>query len=169
MTSTKGSHAPFPVEAGHVIFNRTSGSTSPNNTNVAPITITATSTATVLATASASNSLSTHTTPSSSKRGIVAGAVVSGLLGLVLLVTLGLLWRERMQKQSLKKEVQEWEGNYGKLVQAQNVLVDISGAEHQAPPQQLDGWRSHELYGQSQVPHQLDGGKPGEIDGTQVF
>ena len=62
----------------------------------------------------------------------------------------------------------EWEGKYEMLVQAQNVLVDIHGAKHQAP-QQLDSWNSHELYGQSQVSHQLDGWRPGEMEGTEVF
>ena len=169
--ATKGSTAPFPIEAGKVIFNRTSGSTSPNNTNTTPVTITATVTATASAPALESSSLSANSTSSSSssssRTGTAVGAGVSGLLGLVLLVTLGLLWREKKHKEGFKKDAQTWEGKCGELVQTQNVFVETGGAEHQ-PPHEFDGWSPNELYGEPPLPHQLEGWRPGEMDGTQV-
>lgn len=159
LVATKGSHAPFYVEAGKVIFNRTSGSTSPNITSIAPVTITVTATATTTATISPS----AHRGSSSSKRETVTGAVVGAVLGSGLLVMLALLWRERRHKQNLKKDVQTWKGKYGQLMETQNVLVDVSGANHQ-PPQQLESWNSIELHGLSHLPHQ----NSGEIDGTPV-
>lgn len=183
MDATKGSTAPFQIEAGQVIFNRTSGSTSPNDTTTAPVTVhstaaftaTVTATVTATATASASKSLDAPSTSaaaaasssSSSKNGTAIGAAFSALLGVLLLVTLILLWRERKTKQTFRKDAHIWEGKYAQLVQKQNTLVDVGGAEHQ-PPQQLDGWNPSELYGKPYVAHQLEAWRPGEMDATQI-
>lgn len=51
-------------------------------------------------------------------------------------------------------------------MQTQNVLVDIGGAEQQSP-QELTGWNANELYGKPHLPHQLEGWRPGEMDGLQ--
>lgn len=169
MAATKGSNAPFYIEAGRVIFNRTSGSTSPNNTNDAPVTVTviATVTATVSASASASNSPSNHiTSPSSSGKDAAIGAGMSGLLGLALLIALGFLWRQRRQKQSLRKDVETWEGRHAKLMEVRN--VDLGGNEHQTP-HLLDSSNSDEVHGQERLTHQLQGWRPDEVDGTQVY
>ena len=109
----------FRLKREQVIFDRTSGSTSSNNTIAAPVT--------------------TSASASSSKTGTAIGAGISALLGVLLLVTLRLLWREKKIKQSFRKDAQTWEGKSGQLVQAQKTLVDVGGAEHQPPPQQLDG------------------------------
>ena len=92
---------------------------------------------------------------------------MSGMLGLILLVTLGLLWRERKHKQSFRKDAHTWEGKYTELAQTQNVLVDIGGAQHQRP-QQLDSWNLKELHGKQLPPPQLEGWRPSEMEGTRV-
>lgn len=53
------------------------------------------------------------------------------------------------------------------MMQTKNVLVDLGGAEHQ-PTQPLDGWNPKGSYGKPQLGHQLEGWRPGEIDGTQI-
>lgn len=162
MYSTKGSYSPFLIEAGLVIFNRTSGSVFPNNTNAVSFTVTST------ATASASNGPSIHSTSSSlspARREAAVGAGVGGVLGLGLLVTLVLLWRERTRKRSLRNEVQTWEGKYSELMNTKP--MNIGGAEHQTA-QQLHGWHPEELDDQSHVRHQLEGSMPDEVDGREV-
>ena len=152
--ATKGSYAPFPLEAGQVIFNRTSGSTS---TNIAiPVTVTKTASFTVHATAtdtvtaaaliSPSKSPSVSSTSlSCSSREAAVGAGLGGSLGLALLFTLGLLWRQRKHKQSLRTDVQTLEWRYHELTTR---IVTLSGDEHQ-PIHHLPAWTPRELDGQT--------------------
>ena len=164
MAATKGSTAAFYIEAGRVIFNRTSGSTSPRNTNDAPFTVTVTSTASISVSPSASNSPSNHITPSSpSGKDAAIGAGLSGLLGLAFLITLALLWRQRRQKQSLRKDVETWEGRCARFT-----TVDLGGAE-QITPDLLDCLNSDGRHDQQHLTHQLQGWNPDEADGTQVY
>lgn len=155
---TKGSAVPFFVPAGHVIFNRTSGSTSPNITNTATVTVTATTPALALTSNSssvhvASSSSSSPSSPSNEEVAIGAGMGVP--LGLALLVTLGLLWRQRIYKQSLERDVQTWEGRYREL--AKDKLVNVGGSKYQQPHELLD-WHSDQLDCQpSELTYQLEG------------
>ncbi|CAF9935013.1 MAG: hypothetical protein ALECFALPRED_006213 [Alectoria fallacina] len=160
MVATRGSTSPFFIEAGLVIFNRTSGSTSPNNTNAVTVTVTATTTESV------SNPSSVRNTSSlASNREAATGAGVGVPLGLALLVTLGLLWRQIKHAQSLKNDVQTWESRYGELIRTKT--SDFSGVE-QRPQHRFVGQGSNEVAGQPRIAHQLESWRPGEIDGTQV-
>ncbi|CAD6584900.1 MAG: hypothetical protein ASARMPREDX12_001783 [Alectoria sarmentosa] len=161
LNATKGSYAAFPVEAGLVIFNRTSGSTDPNNNKIALVTVTSTAvfntvTATDKALVSSTNSPSINDTlssPSISRRDAAIGAGMGVPLGLALIVTLGLLWRQRGHQQSLKKDVQTWEGRYRELEKTKPAVTkpaELGGAGFEAL-YQLPGWHPTELDGQ---PHQ---------------
>ena len=151
-----------------MIFNRTSGSTSPNNTNIASITVTATAIVTTTATTSTSTNLSIYSklSTSSSRREIGIGAGVGGLLGLALFVTFGLLWRQSKHKQSLKIDAQNWQRKYSELMADRTAGAGAFGYQ---PPHQLGGWNPDELDGRSHLPQQLEGWRPNEIDGSQVY
>ena len=82
---------------------------------------------------------------------------MSALLGLSLLVTLGLLWRETRRKQGFRNDAQEWKVKYAELMQNQNVLIDIG----------KQPWEPSELRGEPHLPHQFEDSRP-EMDGTQV-
>ena len=174
LVSTRGSSSPFFVEARRIIFNRTSSSTSPSNTETSTVVfastvtavssiatslttlsnVTATDAAAVAASCSQSNTV-TLSSPSS-RRNIAIAAGMSALLGLGLLVTLGLLWRQRKQKQNLSKAIQTWEQKFSELMKTQ--AVTVGGAEHQTQ-HQLHGWHPDELNGQPHLPTQLEGWK----------
>lgn len=96
--STKGIKSPSSIPAGLVIYNRTSGSPSPNNAGIVSATTTVTATATV----TASNSSSTPTAPSP-RNDIAIAAEISGFLGLGLLIAVGMLKKEGKLKRNLKK------------------------------------------------------------------
>lgn len=164
MTASKGSTAPFFIEAGLVIFNRTSGSTSPNTTNTATVTVTAT--ATPLNLPSGSSSVQNTSISSSSSKETAIGAGLGVTLGLGLLVTFGLLWKQRKHKQSLSKDVQTWEGKYWESVKTKTVY--IREAEHRSV-HQLDGRSLDGSDGQTHLPPQLEGWIPGEVDGTEIY
>lgn len=167
MVGTEGSTAPFFIQAGLVIVNRTSGSTSLDNAN----TISATVTVTATATASALSSSSTKTAPSfsSSSKSVAIGAGVGGLLGLGLIVALGLLWIQRKHKRSLRNDALTWMGRYTELKET----VDLGRAEHH-PPHQLDGLKTNELDARSHLPRQphssrqLECWTPEELHGAQI-
>ena len=153
-TATRRSYAPFPLEAGQVIFNRTSGSTSTDIadaaivTKTATFTVHATATSSVTAAALASPSKSpsvSNTSLSCSSREAAVGAGLGVTLGLALLVALGLLWRQRKHKQSLRTDVQTWEWRYNELT---TKVVTLSGTEHHQPIHQLPAWTPGELDGQ---------------------
>ena len=146
--ATKGSNAPFFLEAGLVIFNRTSGSTSTNITVSATVTATTTFTSIVTAAALTSPSSSpsvSSTSLSCSNKEAAVGAGLGVSLGLALLVALGLLWTQKKHKQSLRTNVQTWERRYSDLTTR---AVTGSGAE---PPQihRLPNWIPDELDGRS--------------------
>ncbi len=171
VVGTKGSSSPFFVEAGLVIFNRTSGSTSTNNTDITSgnITvaenaarITATNTLTAATSASASPCMRLSSS-SSSRIEIPLSAGASGVLGLALLFTLSLLWKQRKYKQILSKDIQRREEKYRDLMEIRT--GDLEGTEQR----QLEAWRSHEIDGQSRAPGQpFSGNPPDELDGTQI-
>ncbi|CAF9916668.1 hypothetical protein IMSHALPRED_003261 [Imshaugia aleurites] len=165
LSSTKGSTTPFSIEDGPVIFNRTSGSTSPNYTNIASITVTATAIVTATATTT-TLSLYSKIPTSSSRREAGIGAGVGGLLGLALLVTFGLLWKQSKHKQSLRKDAQNWERKYSELMTYG--AAGVGGLGYQ-PPHQRGGWHPDELDGRPHLPPQLEGWRPDEIDGRQVY
>lgn len=161
IVGTKGSTAPFSIQAGLVILNRTSGSTSLDNANIVSATVTVTATATASALSSSSN----HTAPSfsSSKKDVAIGTGVSGLLGLGLIVALGLLWMQRKHKRSLRDDALTWKGKYTELKET----VNLSRAEHH-PPHELDGLKTNILDARSHLPRQLECWTPDEVDGAQV-
>ncbi|CAF9941274.1 hypothetical protein IMSHALPRED_002501 [Imshaugia aleurites] len=165
--STKGSISPFAVEAGLVIYNRTSGSTTPiNDTSTETTTTTVTITATVAASEFAS--VSTHpsvcnTSTSSSRKGEAIGAAMGGLLGLVIIIALCLLWRQRWQKQSSRKDVQILQEE--KYTESMNTSNEApTEAEHRTPHQD-ESWNSHQLEGQGYVTYC----SAGEVDGAPVY
>ena len=177
MIATKGSTSPFFIQAGLVIYNRTSGSTSLNNTSPTSVTITATATTTAAATAttlasnitsfdSTSSSPLPSSTSSSSRKEAAIGAGVGGVLGLALFLALVLLWRQKKQKQGLSEDVQTWENRYRESVTIKTGV--IGEAEHQGP-HQLDGWNPGGKNSQPYLPHQVQGWSPDEIDGTQIY
>ena len=153
---TKGSTAPFSLEAGLVIYNRTSGSTSPNITNAVTRTVTATATSSASAYASSS---------SSSGQEAAIGAGIGVPLGLALVVALALLLKQRGHKQILTKDVQIWKGKYEELKNTK--AIENGGPGHQ-PRQQLVSQRLGELEGHQHHPQQLQGWTPSEIEGTQL-
>ena len=143
-----------------MIYNRTSGSTSPNNTE----TVSATTTVTATATVTASNSSSTHMALSSRKDvGISAG--MSGFFGLALVIAVALLWKQGKHKRNLSKDVQTWQEKYREL----KTIVDIGvrQQQHQAS-HQLHGWGPGELNGPQHSSRQLPNGEPGEMEGGQI-
>ena len=119
-TSTQGSNAPFPVDQARVIFDRTSGSTSPNDTTaVFPSTVTlagatihsvTTSTATAPGTA-ASPPLTVH-------REITVGVAVGVSWGMTLLGSAAMLWRQRREARGLREEKKDWEEKYVALLES---------------------------------------------------
>ena len=162
-----GSNASFFIKAGLVIFNRTSGSTAPNDTDTTPVTVTATvTTAGPVSTSSplsATRASSSSSSPSS-RTGAAVGAGVIGALALLLLVTLGFLLREKKHKQSFKEDAKTWEVKYADMVQSQNALKESTGVEY-GPPQPF---YSCELQGEPRLPQQLDGWNPSELHGNRV-
>ena len=177
LTSSKGSFSPFFIEAGLVVFNRTSGSTSPNSTDTATIIITSTVTAApfdvesvITTTATAKTATTSNppcdpvTSPSpSSRRDAAIAAGVSSSLGLGLFVACALLWKQRKQKQSLRKDAQIWKGKYSELMR-----IKTDGVEQQLPSQ-LSGWTANGRHDQSHLPAHLEICRPSEIDGTQIY
>lgn len=167
IVGTKGSTAPFFIQAGLVILNRTSGSTSLDDANIVSATVTVTATATASALTSSSN----HTAPSfsSSKKDVAIGTGVSCLLGLGLIVALGLLWMQRKHKRSLRDDALTWKGKYTELKET----VNLTRAEHH-PPHELHGLKTNSLDARSHLPRQphlprqLECWTPDEVDGAQV-
>ena len=150
-TATKGSDSPFFLQAGQVVFNRTSGSTSTSIAESATVTetttftvhATATSTVTAAALTSPSSSPSiSNTSLSCSNKEAAVGAGLGVSLGIALLVALGLLWTQRKHKQSLRTDAQTWEWRY-------NALTSKVATVNEAEPQQI---------------HQLPAWTPGELD-----
>ena len=162
--ATKGSYEPFSLEAGQIIFNRTSGSTSTDIASAATVTETAaftdhaTATDIVTVTASPSTSASVPSTSlSCSSKEAAVGAGLGVTLGLALSVALGLLWRQKRHKQSLRTEIQTWEWRCNELT---SKVVTFSGAEQQSI-YQLPGWTPSELDGRPKTFPSEMADKPG--------
>ena len=159
---TEGSDAPFPVDNGYVIFNRTSGSTSPNRTaaiigsgaqagtTIDPVAGTTaiviaagtaassrSTTATVITTETAASSLST------SKEGATAGTAVGVPLGTALLGVTGLLWKQKRQTNRLRKERKDWEERYVALLESSMKTLRTECAPYELRETPL----RHELHG----------------------
>lgn len=171
---TKGSMSPFYIEDGPVIFNNhTFSSEVPKYTNTTSVTATATATSLPTATAPTS-SISSSGSVSLSRREAGIGAGVGGFLGLALLVTSILLWRQRKHQKSLNKDLQVWERKYSEMMTttgSSSRTVGVGGGvgHHQSPHGGFHGgWASNELDGRLRLPpQQLEGWVPNELDGTQ--
>ena len=147
VNSTRGSDAPFPVDQGHVIFNRSSGSTSPNNTatvtstvTVAGVTMKSVTTRAITAAGTAASPLSTSgreatvdiavsttattaagtaaSPPLTRKREATVGVAVGVPLGIALLGFVGMLWRQKKEAIGLRKEKENWEEKYIALLES---------------------------------------------------
>ena len=157
--ATRGSYTPFHVEAGRVIFNRTSGSTSPNSSDIVTVTVTTSGTAlpyssivTVTVTSTAapstiaatlSNLTACHDSSSSSNKSIAIG--VGASLGLALLSVLVLMWRQRTRELGARKEVRTWEQKYDELKKEKR--RDFIGSEGQIHELGYESWRPDEIDG----------------------
>jgi len=141
-TATQGSRKSFPVPAGFVIDNRTSGSTSPNDTLS---TSTVTTTLTARPSASPVESSSSSTEPA-------IGAGVGVPLGVALLGSLGLLWGQRGCQRSLKRKVEAWEEKYEALAKSEGVEYrhDVEERNYQlrrnGKPNELDDSQASRVF-----------------------
>ena len=151
--STRGSTAPFRITAGKVIFNRTTGSTSPNSMDV--ITVTLSSSALVTATVSSTTAPLTITTipstptayansPPPSEKSTKVGLGVGVPLGLAFLGTLGLLWRQRTRELGARTEARSWKEKYDELEKEKR--RDVTGDEGQMH-ELHESWRPNEIGG----------------------
>ena len=129
---TRGSSAPFRVPAGKVIFNRTTGSTSPNNIDVITVTVpsssmiattvSSTTTTTILSTIASptsttvlSNATVYRNLPPSAEKSTQVGLGIGVPLGAAFLGTLGLLWRQRSRELGARREACTWKEKYDAL------------------------------------------------------
>ena len=168
--STRGTFTPFKLNAGRVVFNRTSGSIYPNTSDTTTVTATSTTTLTTTATpatnlttcpnpstATPATNLTTCPNPSTSSNKVTAvGAGVSIPLGLALLGASGLLWSQRSRA---RREARVWEEKYDKLRKEQQhggsagcvegPIQELGGSvgSVEGPTQELGGWRPDEIDG----------------------
>lgn len=113
VNSTRGSDAPFPVDHGHVIFNRSSGSTSPNNTAMVTSTVTLAGVTMKSVTTTATTAAGTAASPPLTRnREATVGVAVGVPLGIALLGFVGMLWRQKKEAIGLRKEKKNWEERY---------------------------------------------------------
>ncbi|KAF6230380.1 hypothetical protein HO133_004722 [Letharia lupina] len=148
INSTRGSTAPFPVQAGRVIFNRTSGSISPNSSETAAVTVSSTVPPSTTANSPTDPTICRNW-PSSSNKSSAVGIGVGVPLGLALLGALGLLWKQRDRELSARKEARAWEEKYDELRrEKRGELIGVEG-------------QMHELG--------CEGGRPNELDGSLVY
>lgn len=119
MDSTRGSNAPFLLDQGHVIFNRSSGSTSPNSTATVTSTVTlagatvksVTTTATIAAGTAALRS------PTSDREATV-GVAVGVPLGIGIVGCVGMLLRQKREAKRLREEKRNWEARYDAILKS---------------------------------------------------
>ena len=137
--STQGSSAPFSLPVGRIIYNRTSGSTLPNDSET--ITVTISYTATPTTTLDSSSDPTHHNSPSSSNKTTAVGLGVGVPLGTALLGTLILLWGQRTRA---RREARAWEEKYDELRKNEK-HEGMNRVEGQI--QELGGWRPTELDG----------------------
>ena len=159
--STRGSRAPFRGPAGKVIFNRTTGSTSPNSMDVITVTVSssnlvsATVSSAATATVSSATAPLTITTnpsnppvyansPPSSEKSTKVGLEVGVPLGLAFLGTLGLLWRQRTRELGARTEARTWKEKYDELKKEKR--RDVTVVEEQMH-ELHESWRPNEIGG----------------------
>ncbi|KAM0805009.1 hypothetical protein BDR22DRAFT_885099 [Usnea florida] len=159
---TKGSAEPFSVDAGLVIYNRTSGSTSPNITDTVTTTIIATKTTTVPVTTSPPPISS-----SSSERHAAIAASMSALLGAAFLISLIFLWQQGKGAKASRKEAQDWKAKYLHLFNAKTLSSPLDVSDSQSV-RELRGGNRLELDGQMHGAYQLEGRQVNEMEGTQA-
>ena len=108
---TASNNTPFLVDQGRVIFDRPSGSTSLNNT-------TATLTSAVTLAGATIHSVTTSTAtaaepvalpPPTVHREATVGVAVGAPLGMALLGSVAMLWRQRREARVLREEKKNWE------------------------------------------------------------
>lgn len=140
--STNGSITPFNLDAGRVIFNRTSGSITPNASDTATVTVTS-------ATATPFTNLANCRNPSTSSNKVIAVGVGVGVpLGLALLGTLGLLWSQRSRA---RRETRACEEKYywlrtQKREHSMGVQGPVQELEHEdRSPDEIDGRLVYEI------------------------
>ena len=117
---TRGSNAPFPVDQGRVIFDRTSGSTSPNGTRAA-FTSTVTLAGSTIYSVATSNATAVRiavSPPPTVHREVAVGVAVGVSLGMALLGSLVMLWRQRREAKGLRQEKKNWEEKYVALLES---------------------------------------------------
>ena len=119
VNSTRGSDAPFPIDQGHVIFNRSSGSTSPNNTATVTSTVTLAGVTMKSVTTTATTAAGTAASPPLTRdREATVGVAVGVPLGIALLGFVGMLWRQKKEAIGLRKEKKNWEEKYIALLES---------------------------------------------------
>ena len=120
LNSTRGSDAPFSVNQGSVIVNRGSGLASPNSS--ATVTSTATlagATATSVITTVGTTAVRTAASlPLTSDQAATVGAAVGVPLGLALLGSVAMLWRQKREAIGLRRQKEDWEEKYISLLQS---------------------------------------------------
>ena len=114
--STRGSDAPFSVDQGSVILNRSSGSTSLTG----PATVASAGTPAATTVDSATITRTATSLPSTSDRAATVGAAVGVPLGLALLAFVAMLWRQKREAARLRKQKEDWEEKYITLLQSKS-------------------------------------------------
>ena len=136
-----------------MIFNRTTGSTSPNNPNnrdVLTVTVSASTivTTTVSSTIAPSNPTAYASLTPSSDESIKVGLGVGLPLGLAFLGLLALLWRQRSRELGARTEAHTWREKYEELREEQ---------------------RGESTSGEGQVQELHENCRPSEIDGSHFY
>lgn len=153
ISSTLGNPAPFAVPAGRVIFNRTSGSTSPNISDISTVTVSSAVASSTSAIAPTDSAICRNSPSSSKKSAAAVGIGVGVPLGLALLGALGLLWIQRSRELGARREARAWQEKYDELKKEnRRYLIGHEGQIHELgyeswKPPELDGRLVHEAAG----------------------
>lgn len=119
MDSSRGSDAPFPLDEGYVIFNRSSGSTSPNSTAIVRSTVTLAGATVQSVTTTATIAAGTAALRSPiSDRGSTVGVAVGIPLGIGIVGCVGMLLRQKREANRLREEKRDWEARYDALLKS---------------------------------------------------
>ena len=153
--TTRGSNTPFPLVAGRVIYNRTSGSIWPNVSDTTTVTVTSTvviSAAPPSSTSPPSQDLTSRPNSSCpSDKSTAVGLGVGVPLGTACLCALGLLWKQRSREQGARREARALEEKYHGLRAEQHgnsMSVDGTVQELQhvyRNPDEIDGRLVYEI------------------------
>ncbi|KAM0800205.1 hypothetical protein BDR22DRAFT_821695 [Usnea florida] len=150
--TTRGSNTPFPLVAGRVIYNRTSGSISPNVSDTTTVTVT--STVVISASPPSSPSQDLTSRPNSScpsDKSTAVGLGVGVPLGTACLCALGLLWRQRSREQGARREARALEEKYhGVRNEQQGHSMSVDGTVQELQheyrnPDEIDGRLVYEI------------------------